>query len=96
MVTEDLDRVSSSSKHMKTLLPQAFSEIVRTKPKIPGLKESSFIQGSRAIMDTFKVTSLQPFQPRSQTVYSSPYKTGPSSDDSFMHGLAFDVHEPSA
>lgn len=42
-------------------LPTNFEEISRVKPKIPGLKEASFIQGSRRVMETFKVASLTPF-----------------------------------
>lgn len=50
-------------------LPASFEEVSRTKPKVPGLKEGSFIQGSRKVMETFKVTSLTPFLPASSKVY---------------------------
>lgn len=42
-------------------LPNNIDQVARTKPKIPGLKEASFIQGSRRVMETFKVASLTPF-----------------------------------
>ena len=51
------------------ILPKSFSEVLRVKPKVPGLKESSFIQGSKAVMEAFKVASLQPFVPKSEKVY---------------------------
>jgi hypothetical protein len=53
------------SGHPKELVPKSFEEITRIKPKVPGLKESSFIQGSKAVMDIFKVSSLVPFIPKS-------------------------------
>lgn len=51
--------------HPNEIAPKTFDEITRIKPKVPGLKESSFIQGSRAVMEAFKVASLLPFIPKS-------------------------------
>jgi len=50
-------------------LPKDIEEVKRLKPKVPGMKESSFIQGSKAVMDTFKVASLEPFIPKSKKIY---------------------------
>lgn len=76
--------------------PQDFEEVKRVKPKVPGLKESAFIQGSKVVMQTFKVTTLQPFIPKSNTVYHSAFSTGPGTDNSFMKGLEFEVTETSS
>lgn len=51
--------------HPNEIVPKNFDEVMRVKPKVPGLKESSFIQGSRAVMEAFKVSSLAPFLPKS-------------------------------
>lgn len=51
------------------ILPRSFEEVMRVKPKVPGLKESSFIQGNKSVMEAFKVAELQPFVPKSQKVY---------------------------
>ena len=77
------------------MLPTDFDEIARTKPKVAGLKESAFIQGSRKVMETFKVTSLTPFVPASAKVYQGEYKTGKGTDDAFMHSLPFEVKQQS-
>lgn len=76
-------------------LPASFAEVSRTKPKVPGLKEGAFIQGSRKVMETFKVTSLTPFVPASSKVYSARFKTGQGTDDTFMPSLSFEVREMS-
>lgn len=77
------------------VLPANFDEVARTKPKVPGIKEGSFIQGSRKVMDTFKVTSLSPFIPASQKVYQAEFRTGKGTDDKFMPSLAFEVKQQS-
>lgn len=46
-------------------LPGSFDEILRTKAKVMGAKESGFIQGSQAIMEMFRVAQLEPFVPKS-------------------------------
>jgi hypothetical protein len=88
LITEntDADQESGSDVH-----PQDFDEIKRAKPKVPGLKESAFIQGSNAVMRTFQVSSLAPFVPKSNTVYRSVFRTGPGSQNTFMKGLDFEV-----
>lgn len=62
--------VTENTKAMEDVrasnFPQDFDEIKRIKPKVPGLKESSFIQGSNAVMRTFNVASLAPFVPKSK------------------------------
>jgi len=78
------------------ILPKNFAEVMRVKPKVPGLKESSFIQGSKSVMEAFQVASLHPFVPKSQKVYQAQFRTGPNSDDSFMPSLDFEVHEETA
>jgi hypothetical protein len=65
--TKDLDEVRAHN------FPESFDEIKRIKPKVPGLKESSFIQGSNAVMRTFNVASLAPFIPKSKTVYQGTF-----------------------
>lgn len=69
---------------------------MRVKPRVPGLKESSFIQGSKAVMEAFKVASLNPFIPKSQKVYQATFAKGPGSDDTFVPSLDFEVKDPSA
>lgn len=64
------------SGHPAEIVPKNFDEVTRIKPKVPGLKESSFIQGSRAVMDAFKVSSLFPFIPKSEKVYQGNFATG--------------------
>jgi hypothetical protein len=59
------------------------------KPKVPGLKEGAFIQGSKKVMETFKVTALTPFIPKSTDVYSAIFRTGKGTDDRFMRSLPF-------
>jgi len=78
------------------VLPRSFEEVMRVKPKVPGLKESSFIQGNKSVMEAFKVAELQPFVPKSQKVYQAMFKTGANTDDSFMTSLKFEVTEPTA
>ena len=78
------------------ILPKSFGEVMRVKPKVPGLKESAFIQGSNAVMQAFKVAALQPFVPKSQKVYQGVFRTGAGTDDSFMPSLPFTVSEESA
>ena len=56
---------SEYTGHSQPVLPESFSEVVRVKPKIPGLKEAAFLQRSRTVMETFKVSSLQPYIPKS-------------------------------
>ena len=85
--TKDLDEVRAHN------FPENFDEIKRIKPKVPGLKESSFIQGSNAVMRTFNVASLAPFIPKSKTVYQGTFQTGESSDNNFMKGIDFEVSE---
>lgn len=90
------------SEHFENLnsgyekVPKNFEEIMRVKPKVPGLKESAFIQGSKAVMEAFKVSSLQPFVPKSEEVYEAKFRTGENTDDSFMKGIDFDVDEQSS
>lgn len=74
-------------------IPKDFNEIARVKPKVSGLKESSFILGSKKVMETFKVTSLTPFTPKNTKVYQAEFKTGTNTDDSFMPSLPFEVKE---
>lgn len=90
VITEWVDK-SHDQGEEKT--PKNFEEVMRIKPKVPGLKESSFIQGSKAVMEAFKVASLQPFVPKSKEVYAARFRTGPDSDDSFMSSLSFEVTE---
>lgn len=71
-------------------MPKNFEEISRTKPKVPGLKEGSFIMGSRKVMETFKVTSLTPFVPASSKVYGATFE-----DTVFMPAMSFVVKEMS-
>jgi hypothetical protein len=87
---------SSRAAGDATILPKSFSEVLRVKPKVPGLKESSFIQGSKAVMQAFKVASLQPFVPKSEKAYQTVFRTGAGTDDSFMPSLDFSVDEQSA
>lgn len=47
-------------------------------------------------MEAFQVASLIPFVPKTQQVFSAKFKTGADSDDTFMHALSFEIHEPSA
>jgi hypothetical protein len=63
VVTERFE--STGGRSDTTIVPKSFSEVMRVKPKVPGLKESSFISGSKAVMAAFKVASLQPFLPKS-------------------------------
>jgi hypothetical protein len=56
-------------KDWVTRLPESIDEVMRIKPKIPGLKESSFVQGSRAVMNAFKYGDQNPFVPKSSVVY---------------------------
>jgi hypothetical protein len=78
------------------ILPRDFDEVTRIKPKVPGLKESSFIQGTKYVMEAFSVASLTPFVPKSMKAYQAEFRTGPNADDSFMPGLSFEVHEQSS
>jgi hypothetical protein len=50
-------------------LPVNINEVMRVKPKVPGLKESSFIQGTKYVMEAFSVASLTPFVPASMKAY---------------------------
>lgn len=93
VITEKFD---TSSHRYTATLPKNFDEIKRVKPKVPGVKESSFIQGSKSVMETFKVTSLTPFIPKSAKVYQASFGTGEGSEDHFMPGLDFSVEEESA
>jgi len=68
---------------------------MRVKPLIDGLKQSSFIKGSKAVCDIFKFNTLVPFIPKSDKVYGVKFRTGPDSDDSFMPFLEFSVEHPS-
>lgn len=77
------------------VLPKSFDEVARVKPKVPGVKEGAFIQGSRMVMDTFKVTSLSPFIPKSSKVYTGVFRTGAGTDDTFMPSLDFEIAEQS-
>jgi hypothetical protein len=92
LITENTkaNEVTDSNVH-----PQSFDEIQRVKPKVPGLKESAFIQGSNAVMRTFQVASLAPFVPKSSVVYQSAFQTGAGSQNTFMKGLEFEVTEAS-
>lgn len=47
------------------------------------------------VMDTFKVTSLSPFIPKSSRVYQAVFQTGAGTDDSFMQSLDFEIAEQS-
>lgn len=94
VITERQDTRQPSGE--AEILPKSFSEVMRVKPKVPGLKESSFIQGSKAVMKAFKVASLQPFVPKSEQVYQAVFRTGAGTDDSFMPSLDFTVQEQSA
>lgn len=67
VVTERYE--GSKTSNDAQILPKSFGEVMRVKPKVPGLKESAFIQGSNAVMQAFKVAALQPFVPKSQKVY---------------------------
>lgn len=60
----------------RQLLPKNFEEVARFKPKVPGVKEGAFIQGSRKVMETFKVTALSPFVPKSLLAYQAEFRTG--------------------
>lgn len=82
--------------HPSEVVPRNFQEVTRVKPKVPGLKESSFIQGSRAVMEAFKVSSLVPFIPKSQRVYQGNFATGGRSQDTFVPPLDFEIDEESA
>ena len=82
--------------HPNEIAPKTFDEITRIKPKVPGLKESSFIQGSRAVMEAFKVASLLPFIPKSQTTYQGNFATGKNSKDTFVPALDFTIDEETA
>lgn len=92
VLTED---ARADDTYDSNIHPQSFDEVQRVKPKVPGLKESSFIQGSNAVMRTFQVASLAPFVPKSNVIYQSLVKTGPDSKNNFMRGLEFEVTEAS-
>jgi len=92
IITEDTNDNESTDSNVH---PRDFDEIKRAKPKVPGLKESAFIQGSNAVMRTFNVASLAPFVPKSRSVYRSTFHTGPGSENTFMNGLEFEVNEHS-
>ena len=77
-------------------MPKSFDEITRTRPKVPGLKEGAFIQGSKKVMDTFKVTSLTPFIPKTMEVFQAVFRTGKGTEDKFMRSIPFEVKEQSA
>ena len=47
-------------------------------------------------METFKVTALTPFIPKSTDVYTAVFRTGKGTDDSFMRSLPFEIKEQSA
>jgi hypothetical protein len=70
LITEDTTTEGATDSNIH---PESFQEIQRVKPKVPGLKESSFIQGSNAVMRTFQVASLAPFVPKSSVVYQSVF-----------------------
>lgn len=91
VITEQFENPTPASTG--EIIPENFSEVMRVKPKVPGLKESSFIQGSKSVMEAFHVASLLPFVPKSQKVYQARFHTGPNTDDSFMPSLDFEVHE---
>lgn len=93
LITEDTNALESRGSNLH---PNDFDEIKRAKPKVPGLKESAFIQGSNAVMRTFNVATLAPFVPKSRTVYRSTFRTGPGSENTFMRGLEFEVNEHSS
>jgi hypothetical protein len=93
VITEDTTAFEDSERNIH---PEDFDEIKRAKPKVPGVKESAFIQGSNAVMRTFQVASLTPFIPKSDTVYRSTFRTGPGSENIFMKGLEFEVNEHSS
>ena len=46
-------------------------------------------------METFKVTSLSPFVPKSTKVYQAEFKTGPGTDDEFSKSLDFEIKDQS-
>jgi len=85
VVTERFE--SSRYTSEAEIVPRSFEEVMRVKPKVPGLKESSFIQGNKSVMEAFKVAALQPYVPKSQKVYQAMFKTGENTDDSFMASL---------
>ena len=89
IITEKPPRIDQRAE--REHLPKSFDEVMRVKPKISGLKESAFIQGSKSVMKAFQVASLTPFVPKSQEVYQGSFKTGRKSDDTFMHSLDFEV-----
>jgi len=70
------EHIGNGKTRGREVVPQNFEEVAREKPKVPGVKEGAFIQGSRMVMDTFKVTSLSPFVPKSSKVYQAEFKTG--------------------
>ena len=47
-------------------------------------------------MRTFKVADLSPFVPKSKEVYKAKFETGDSTDNTFMKGIEFKVHEHSS
>lgn len=47
-------------------------------------------------METFKVSSLVPFIPKSQKVYQGNFATGARSQDRFVPPLDFEIEEESA
>lgn len=94
VVTERFE--SSQYTSEAEIIPKGFDEVMRVKPKVPGLKESSFIQGNKSVMEAFKVAALQPFVPKSQKVYQAMFRTGENTDDSFMASLHFEVAEPTS
>ena len=77
-------------------LPGSFEEIMRTKPKVMGQKESSFIQGSATVLDMFDYHELEPFKPKSDKIYTAAYQMGPGSNDDFMPTLDFEVTDKAA
>jgi hypothetical protein len=77
-------------------LPANFEEILRTKAKVMGAKESGFIQGSQAVMDMFRVAQIVPFVPKSDKVYTVAYKMGAGTDDDNMPTLDFEVTDSRA
>lgn len=50
VITENTAAYEDSDRDVH---PQDFDEVKRVKPKVPGVKESAFIQGSNAVMRTF-------------------------------------------
>jgi hypothetical protein len=91
VVTEKLD--AGRSRSGREIVPKSFEEVARVKPKVPGVKEGAFIQGSRSVMETFKVTSLSPFVPKSSKVYQAEFRTGKGTDNTFTRTLDFEVTE---